>query len=158
LKVNSSGRTSAAKLTGSWRKITDRPERWAQSVLTMKMAAYVYNAKLCTVAAYPEHHKTWCASPSRNCIRRIRTVRASLLSFLAPGDPYLQVSAGSVPHMTHGDWNEKGWPYSYFFRIRGRSRTCKADLRCDVEANHVDVCPRSENYIGCLRVVVDLQG
>jgi hypothetical protein len=41
--------------------------------------------------------------------------------------------------------------------FQGRSSTCEANLRCDVEANDIDVCPRSENYIGCLRVAVDLQ-
>ena len=94
LNVNISGRTSAAKLTGSCGKITDRNQKdeLKRCPDSEDGSIYVYNTKLCIVVAYQEHHKTWCASPSRTCIRRIRTVRASLLSFLAPGDPYLQVS------------------------------------------------------------------
>jgi hypothetical protein len=41
--------------------------------------------------------------------------------------------------------------------IATESRTCKTDFRCDVKANHVNVCPRGENNISRFRIAVDLR-
>ena len=82
-----------------------KPETWSESVLALKIAAHIKHKA--TVATCQENHKTWRASPSKTCIHRIGTMRTSLLIFSAQGDPYLQVLAGSVHHMTHGDWNER---------------------------------------------------
>lgn len=114
LNVNSSGRTSAAKLTGSWRKITGPNQKHdsedPQHACVYIILASIWHKAIVFVAAYQEHHKTRCASPSRTCIHHIGTVRTSLASFLAPGDPYLQeyvrISRLSISHDTFGDWNE----------------------------------------------------
>lgn len=157
--VKRSGRTSATKLTGSWRKI---PER-SQIIIPKATSIIDY---ICSdhnlrhrsgMKNYHGHHQILHASPGRICISHSRREHTFLEILSVEGDQHLK-SEHSVQLMVYDLEQKKMTQDSPEIEtILDYNPTCELDLGCNVYSDNNNICTRGKHNVCGFWVSIDLQ-
>lgn len=147
LNEKRSGRTSATKLTGSWRKIPEKSEGKQVVALVVKLLLLLMQLqKKITINTIGLHMPI---SVEFACI----TYELSISSFRLPQT----IKVGIWKH-NKLNINEKNTSYGLWrsSQRKEEASTRQFDLCCNVDANNINICTRSEHDICGFWVPEDL--